>query len=93
MQTINKQEAKQLIEESKGLIFSATFTKVDGSNRIMNARLGKKYTPKTNRAAPFKANDYNLLPAYDMRIKAFRMINLNTLTKLSINANKYIIKQ
>ena len=91
MQTINKEEAKELIKESKGLIFAATFTKKDGSSRLMNARLGKKYTP-TGKAAPYKAEDYNLLPAYDMKIKAFRMININTLTNLSINANKYIIK-
>tara|TARA_R110000772_G_scaffold189116_1_gene300175 strand:+ start:328 stop:603 length:276 start_codon:yes stop_codon:yes gene_type:complete len=91
MQTINKTKAKELIKESKGLIFAATFTKKDGSSRLMNARLGKKYTP-TGKAAPYKAEDYNLLPVYDMKIKAFRMININTLTNLSINANKYIIK-
>tara|TARA_R110002153_G_scaffold15832_1_gene56335 strand:- start:241 stop:516 length:276 start_codon:yes stop_codon:yes gene_type:complete len=91
MKTINKTKAKQLIKESKGLIFAATFTKKDLSSRMMLARLGKKYTP-TGKAAPYKAEDYNLLPAYDMKIKAFRMININTLTKLSINANKYLIK-
>ena len=91
MQTINKTKAKELIKESKGLIFAATFTKKDGSHRLMNARIGKKYTP-TGKAAPYKAEDYNLLPVYDMKIKAFRMININTLTNLSINANKYIIK-
>ena len=91
MQTINKTQAKELIKESKGLIFAATFTKKDLSSRMMLARLGKKYTP-TGKAAPYKAEDYNLLRAYDMRKKAFRMININTLTNLSINANKYIIK-
>ena len=91
MQTINKTKAKELIKDSKGLIFAATFTKKDGSHRLMNARTGKKYTP-TGKKAPYKAEDYNLLPVYDMKIKAFRMININTLTKLSINANKYIIK-
>lgn len=92
MQTINKTDAKQLIEDSNGLIFAATFTKVDGSNRIMSARLGKKYTP-TGKKQPYKPSDYNLIAAYDMRKKAFRMINLNTLIKLSINTIKYIIKQ
>jgi hypothetical protein len=91
MQTINRTRAKELIKESKGKIFAATFTKKDGSHRLMNARLGKKYTP-TGKAAPYKAEDYNLLPVYDMKIKAFRMLNINTLTNLSINANKYIIK-
>ena len=91
MQTINRNKAKELIKGSKGLIFAATFTKKDGTHRLMNARIGKKYTP-TGKAAPYKAEDYNLLPVYDMKIKAFRMININTLTNLSINANKYIIK-
>lgn len=91
MNTITRTRAKELIKESKGKIFAATFTKKDGSSRLMNARLGKKYTP-TGKAAPYKAEDYNLLPVYDMKIKAFRMININTLTNLSINANKYLIK-
>ena len=91
MKTINRTKAKELIKQSKGLIFAATFTKKDGSSRLMNARLGKKYTP-TGKAAPYKAENYNLLPAYDMQKKAFRMLNINTLTNLSINANKYIIK-
>ena len=88
---INKDQAKELIKESKGLIFAATFTKKDGSSRLMNARLGKKYTP-TGRKAPYKPEEYNLMPLYDMRIKAFRMLNFNTLLTLSINKTKYIIK-
>ena len=91
MKTINKTKAKQLIKESKGLIFAATFTKKDLSSRMMLARLGKKYTP-TGRKAPYKPVDYNLIALYDMRKKAFRMLNFNTLLTLSINKTKYIIK-
>ena len=91
MQTINRNKAKELIKDSKGLIFAATFTKKDGSHRLMNARTGKKYTP-TGKKAPYKPSDYNLIPLYDMRKKAFRMLNLNTLITLSINKTKYIIK-
>ena len=91
MQTINRTKAKELIKESKGLIFAATFTKKDGSHRLMNARTGKKYTP-TGKVAPYKPSDYNLISLYDMRKKAFRMLNFNTLITLSINKTKYIIK-
>lgn len=91
MQTINKHKAKELIKDSKGLIFAATFTKKDLSSRMMLARLGKKYTP-TGRKAPYKAEDFNLIPLYDMRKKAFRMLNFDTLLTLSINKTKYIIK-
>lgn len=92
MKTINRNKAKELIKDSKGLIFAATFTKKDGSNRLMNARIGKKYKP-TGRKAPYKPSDYNLIPLYDMKIKAFRMLNLNTLLTLSINKEKYLIEQ
>ena len=88
---INKDQAKQLIKQSKGKIFAATFTKKDGTHRLMNARL-KKYISKTGRPAPYKAEEYNLIPLYDMRKKAFRMLNFNTLLTLSINKTKYIIK-
>tara|TARA_R110000787_G_scaffold279358_1_gene389464 strand:+ start:326 stop:604 length:279 start_codon:yes stop_codon:yes gene_type:complete len=92
MQTINRTKAKELIKESKGKIFAATFTKKNGEHRLMNARL-KKYISKTGRKAPYKAENYNLIPLYDMRKKAFRMLNLNTLLTLSINKTKYIINE
>jgi len=91
MNTINKTRAKELIKDSKGLIFSTTYIKKDNTIRTLTSRTGKQYTP-TGKAAPYKAQDYNLLPLYDMRKKAFRMLNLNTLITLSINKNKYIIK-
>ncbi len=90
MQTITQHKAKELIKQSKGLIFSATFTKKNGEHRLINARL-KKYISKTGRKAPYKAEDYNLIPIYDMRKKAFRMINFNTIITLSINKTKYKI--
>ena len=91
MQTINRNKAKELIKGSKGLIFAATFTKKDGTHRLMNARL-KKYISKTGRKAPYKAEEFNMMPLYDMKKKAFRMLNLNTLITLSINKTKYLIK-
>ena len=92
MQTITQHKAKELIKQSKGLIFAATFTKKDGSHRLMNARL-KKYISKTGRKAPYKAEDFNLIALYDMKSKGWRSLNLNTLLTLSINKTKYIINE
>ena len=92
MQTINRNKAKELIKESKGLIFSTTFIKKDNTIRTLTSRTGKQYKSKTGKKAPYKPSDYNLIPLYDMKKKAFRMLNLNTLITLSINKNKYIIK-
>ena len=93
MITINRTRAKELIKESKGLIFSTTFIKKDNTVRTLTSRTGKQYKSKTGKAAPYKAEDYNLIPLYDMRKKAFRMLNLNTLLTLSINKEKYLIEQ
>ena len=93
MNTINRTRAKELIKESKGLIFSTTYIKKDNTIRTLTSRTGKQYKSKTGRKAPYKAQNYNLMHLYDMRIKAFRTLNLNTLLTLSINKTKYIIKQ
>ena len=91
MITITSTRAKELIKESKGLIFSTTFIKKDNTVRTLTSRTGKQYKP-TGKAAPYKAENYDLIPLYDMKKKAFRMLNLNTLLTLSINKTKYIIK-
>lgn len=92
MNIINTDKAKELISQSNGRIFSTTFIKKDNTVRTLTARTGKQYTPKTDRKAPYKAKEFNLLPLYDMRIKDFRMLNFNTLLTLTINKTKYIIK-
>tara|TARA_R110000796_G_scaffold229976_1_gene347465 strand:+ start:288 stop:566 length:279 start_codon:yes stop_codon:yes gene_type:complete len=92
MKIINRSKAKELIKESKGLIFSTTYIKQNNTIRTLTSRTGKQYKSKTGRKAPYKAEDHNLLPLYDMRKKAFRMLNFNTLLTLSINKTKYIIK-
>ena len=93
MKTINRTKAKELIKDSKGKIFSTTFIKKDNTVRTLTSRTGKQYKSKTGKAAPYKAQDYNLIPLYDMRKKAFRMLNLNTLLTLSINKEKYLVEQ
>ena len=93
METINKEYAKQLINNSKGRIFSATYIKKDLTERIINARLGKRYKSITGKKEPYNPDKYNLKKVYDMKAKNFRIINLNTLITLSINKNKYVIKE
>ena len=91
MKTINKTKAKELIKDSKGKIFSTTFVKKDNTIRTLTSRTGKQYTP-TGKAAPYKPSDYNLISLYDMKVKGWRSLNLNTLITLSINKTKYLIK-
>jgi len=92
MNTINRTRAKELIKESKGLIFSTTYIKKDNTIRTLTSRTGKQYKSKTGRKAPYKAQDYNLMHLYDMRKKEFRILNFNTMLTLSINKEKYLIE-
>ena len=87
--TIDKDKAKELINQSNGRIFSATFTKKDNTHRLINARIKVNYQAKTDRQRPYDPSKYNLICVYDMLKKGHRTINLHTLNTLSINKKKY----
>ena len=94
MQTINKNKAKELIKESKGLIFSTTFIKKDNTVRTLTGRLKvTQYLKENAKKQPYDPSKYNLQPVYDLKAKGYRMLNLNTLITLSINKEKYLIEQ
>jgi len=93
MQTINRTRAKELIKESKGLIFSTTFIKKDNTVRVLTGRLKvTQYLKENAKRQPYDPSKYNLQPVYDLKAKGYRMINFNTLLTLSINKTKYLIK-
>jgi hypothetical protein len=94
MQTINRTRAKELIKESKGLIFSTSFIKKDNTLRVLTGRLKvTQYLKENAKEQPYDPNKYNLQPVYDLKAKGYRMLNLNTLITLTINKTKYKIKQ
>lgn len=73
---MNKKDIKNLVGNT---IFSATFTKKDGSIRKMLCRLG--VTKHLKGGA--KKYDYNdLLTVFSLDKKQYRTINLNTLEQI-----------
>tara|TARA_Y100000401_G_scaffold39872_1_gene30281 strand:- start:150 stop:446 length:297 start_codon:yes stop_codon:yes gene_type:complete len=91
--TINKDKAKQLIEGTKGQIFSGLFIKKNGQHRLMNARLGvTKHLKQDAKPRPYDPIKHDLITVFDMTKKGYRMINVNTLQKLIINKIIYKIK-
>ena len=93
MKTINTNKAKELINQNKYKFFTAHFIKrSNNKERILNCMIGKRWEAKTDRTQPYNPEDYNLLKVYDLKKKGFRIINLETLFKLNINKNKYLIK-
>lgn len=88
IKTISKAEAKYLIRSTRGKFFTVTFIKKDGSERVMNARLGVKAYLKGGEL-PYHPDDYNLIPVFDVQIKQYRMISVDTLKNIKIGNLEY----
>ena len=72
---------------SNGGFFTVTFTKKNGSSRVLNGRLGvKKHLRGGTLNYNPKAFDYIIV--YDLVSKDYRTVNLNTVTELSSNKSK-----
>lgn len=89
--TISKREAAQIIKNTKGKYFTVSFTKKDGTNRVMNARLGVKVYLKGG-TLPYNPDEKGLIPVFDAKIKGYRMININTINKLIVDKVEYDVK-
>ena len=87
---ISKVVAVELINKSKGRIFSVTFKKKDNSIRVMNCRLDVKKHLKGGDLA-YNPSLKGLKSVFDMQSKEYRMINLETIKRLSINGEHYIV--
>ena len=90
MKTITRDEAKKLIHETGGRVFSAIFVKKDGTDRKMNCRLGVRKGVK-GVGRKFNPADYDLIGVFDMQKDAHRMINIKTLRAIQINKQVYTI--
>lgn len=64
------------ILNSKGKIFTVTFTKKDGTTRVMNCRLG---VTKHLKGGESTLNPNEYITVYDMQNKGYRAINRSTI--------------
>lgn len=71
---------RQLIQSTNGRIFTATFTKKDGTTRRMNARLGAHVNLK-GKGLNFKPEDKGLISVFDMQKHAYRFVNTETMSE------------
>jgi hypothetical protein len=88
---ISKADAKTLIKATKGKFFTVTFTKKDGTTRVMNARLGVKAYLKGGEL-PYDPEPKGLIPVYDMGKQEYRMINTNTITNIKIGNKEFKVQ-
>ena len=102
MNTITAQEAKQKIQEMEnGTIYSVTFTKKDGSLRLMNSIKGAR-RGINGTGLKFSPEERDLLPVYDLQVakkdpenpnRAWRMVNLSTIKEITCEGIKFQVKQ
>ena len=85
----NFREVLAEIQKAENTIFSVEFIKKDGSVRQMNARLNVK-KGVNGKGMAYNPIEKGLLPVWDMQKNGFRMINLNTVTKLVIKKEELI---
>lgn len=69
-------------------IFSVTFRKKNGEMRDMVCRTGVK-KGVTGKGMNYCPVSKGLLSVYDMQAKGFRIVNLNTLTRLKIDGKEF----
>lgn len=91
-------EKRDLIASAKGRFCSVTFTKADGSERIMSVQpaaitkhvKGNEATEAGKRAViTRKARHPHLLPVWDVKAQGVRTINLATVSEIQVNGMAY----
>lgn len=83
----SREEILATIKASGGKIFSVKFIKKDGSERIMQARLGVKAPLRGGKSTT--AHRKHLITAYDMQNGGYRCINLDTIVWIKSSGEVY----
>lgn len=92
MKTISQATAKTLMHKTNGKVFTAVFTKKDGSMRKMNCRLGV-HSHANGKGLKYIPARYGLMTVFDMQVGAYRSVNMNTLNTLQISGKVYFVNQ
>jgi hypothetical protein len=79
---------EQILKETKGKFFRATFVKKDGSVRNMVARLGVTSHLKGGER---KYNEAQYIGVFDVQARGYRLINKETLKEVKFNGNVYSV--
>jgi hypothetical protein len=86
---INRKQARKMMIEC-GQIYSAIFVKKDKSIRKMTCKQGVQKHLKGGKM-PYKPTEYGLIGTFDMKKRAYRLVNLNTLLELRMNNQHFVI--
>lgn len=91
VQVLDKSKVEAVVAAiPKTAIFTAEFVKKDNTLRKMNCRTGvvNHLTPNPKREKPVMPK--NMLTVYDLQVKGYRHINLETVTKIVAEGTTFI---
>ena len=91
MQTITRDEVREIVSNTNGQFFNVEFKKrTTGELRNMTARVGvSKYI--TGEGLKYNAKEKDLLPVFDMTAIGYRMVSIDGITQLRANGETYIV--
>ena len=75
----------------RGRIFTAIFTKKDGTERMMNCRKEVK-KDQVGGELKYDPTKHGLVSVFDMQLGQYRMVNVNTVTEIRANKKRYIVE-
>ena len=88
MKKLARVHVENVVKTSGGHFFGVTFVKKDKTERTMNARLGvAKFLVGGENRVVKPSNSY--MTVWDKHANGYRTINLATITKLSVNGEKF----
>ena len=92
--TITRSKLLALINSTRGRFFSVIFVKKDGSMRRLTGRIGVRSHLRTDHRKSTTEN-YSLpyVCVWDTQKKAYRNVNLDTVTDIRLNNQNFIIEQ
>lgn len=86
--TIARTKLAKFLDMTKGKIFTAIFTKKDGTLRKMNCRKGvKAFTQGGVNKVVQMSNDY--ITVFDMKIHEYRTLNLGTVISVKFKGEEH----
>jgi len=78
------EDARRMVYETNGKIFTAFFYKKDGTLRKMNCRLGVKKHLQGGEYLHGHGNKYpQYVPVYDLKVRGYRTLNLDTIQSIN----------
>jgi hypothetical protein len=92
IKTLNREQLKYILKNSKGKIMTIAYRKKDGTLRTINTRTGVK-KDITGKGLTYNPDDYGYVILWDLNKKAYRTVNLNTVTTLKGGGEIYKIQE